>query len=240
VSLPIPLSIASELVFFRESKLTRLLQDSLGGRTKTCLIATVSPVRSNLEETLSTLDYALRAKSIHNRPELNQRMSRNALLKEYITEIDRLKADVLAAREKNGIFFSEESWNQIASEHEQRQTELNEQKQQVEIKESQLRNARDELDQSIALLMQRDKDLDAMKNRLGDTEILLSSKQMELESAKRALAEEVVIRKAFQRTEGVLNDVANTLKSVAHESVNDSEQLFHKLGKCAMIAQTGY
>ena len=51
---------------YRESKLTRLLQDSLGGRTKTCIIATISPAKSNLEETISTLDYAFRAKNIRN------------------------------------------------------------------------------------------------------------------------------------------------------------------------------
>lgn len=44
---------------YRESKLTRLLQDSLGGTTKTCIIATVSPASGCLEETLSTLDYGL-------------------------------------------------------------------------------------------------------------------------------------------------------------------------------------
>ncbi|KAI8497802.1 Serine/threonine-protein kinase haspin [Branchiostoma belcheri] len=58
-----------------ESKLTLLLQDSLGGRTKTSIIATVSPASSNLEETLSTLDYAHRAKNITNRPEVNQKTS---------------------------------------------------------------------------------------------------------------------------------------------------------------------
>ncbi|GJN15450.1 hypothetical protein PR202_gb02367 [Eleusine coracana subsp. coracana] len=55
---------------YRDSKLTRLLRDSLGGRTKTCIIATVSPSVHCLEETLSTLDYAHRAKSIKNRPEV--------------------------------------------------------------------------------------------------------------------------------------------------------------------------
>lgn len=55
---------------FRDSKLTRLLRDSLGGRTKTCIIATVSPSVHCLDETLSTLDYAHRAKNIKNRPEV--------------------------------------------------------------------------------------------------------------------------------------------------------------------------
>jgi kinesin family protein 11 len=44
---------------YRESKLTRLLQDSLGGSTKTCIIATISPAEGCLEETLSTLEYGM-------------------------------------------------------------------------------------------------------------------------------------------------------------------------------------
>ena len=55
----------------RDSKLTRLLRDSLGGKTKTCVIATISPSVLCLEETLSTLDYAHRAKNIKNKPEVN-------------------------------------------------------------------------------------------------------------------------------------------------------------------------
>lgn len=68
---------------YRESKLTRLLQDSLGGRTKTSIIATISPATINMEETLSTLDYASRARSILNRPEINAKLSKEDLVKEY-------------------------------------------------------------------------------------------------------------------------------------------------------------
>ena len=68
---------------YRESKLTRLLKDSLGGNTKTSIIATVSPATINMEETLSTLDYAYRARSILNRPEINARLSKEDLVKEY-------------------------------------------------------------------------------------------------------------------------------------------------------------
>ncbi|KAF2568101.1 hypothetical protein F2Q68_00026195, partial [Brassica cretica] len=56
---------------YRDSELTRLLRDSLGGKTKTCIIATISPSAHSLEETLSTLDYAYRAKNIKNKPEAN-------------------------------------------------------------------------------------------------------------------------------------------------------------------------
>ncbi|KAI9315467.1 kinesin motor domain-containing protein [Dichotomocladium elegans] len=79
---------------YRESKLTRLLKDSLGGRTKTCIIATISVARINQEEIISTLDYAKRAKNIRNRPEANQRMNPRVLLREYEVTIERLKADL--------------------------------------------------------------------------------------------------------------------------------------------------
>ena len=57
---------------YRDSKLTRILQESLGGNTKTIMIATISQSSENYEETLSTLIYASRAKFIQNRPILNE------------------------------------------------------------------------------------------------------------------------------------------------------------------------
>ena len=75
------LKLISYLFVFRGSKLTRLLQDSLGGTTKTSIIATISPGHDNYDETMSTLDYAFRAKSIHNKPKINQKLNKKALLK---------------------------------------------------------------------------------------------------------------------------------------------------------------
>ena len=75
------LSSFSSYLIDRESKLTRLLKDSLGGRTKTSIIATISPASINHEETLSTLDYAHRAKNIQNKPEVNQKISKKEKIK---------------------------------------------------------------------------------------------------------------------------------------------------------------
>jgi len=75
---------------YRDSKLTRLLQDSLGGNTKTIMIAAVSPANYNYEETLSTLRYASRAKFIQNKPKINED-PKDALLREYMDEIKKLK-----------------------------------------------------------------------------------------------------------------------------------------------------
>lgn len=57
---------------YRDSKLTRILQDSLGGNANTYMIACVSPAESNYDETLNTLKYASRAREIQNKPTINR------------------------------------------------------------------------------------------------------------------------------------------------------------------------
>lgn len=75
---------------YRESKLTRILQDSLGGTTSTSIIATISPADEDISNTVSTLDYASRARSICNRPESNQQLTQTKSLVEYHKEIQIL------------------------------------------------------------------------------------------------------------------------------------------------------
>ncbi|GAB5370985.1 hypothetical protein AAMO2058_001540100 [Amorphochlora amoebiformis] len=63
---------------YRDSKLTRLLQDSLGGNSRTLIIACISPADVNFEESLTTLKYADRAKKIKNRAIINEEEDRRA------------------------------------------------------------------------------------------------------------------------------------------------------------------
>jgi kinesin family protein 11 len=99
---------------YRDSKLTRLLQESLGGRAKTVIIATVSPHASSYEETMSTLDYAHRAKNIKNRPEVNQKMTQRAYVKDLSGQIAMLKKENEALRLKNGIYLHQDQWEELA------------------------------------------------------------------------------------------------------------------------------
>ncbi|XP_065051168.1 kinesin-like protein KIF17 isoform X2 [Rhopilema esculentum] len=75
---------------YRASKLTRLLQDSLGGNSRTLMIACLSPGENNYHETLSTLRYANRAKNIKNRPRINED-PKDALIRQYQKEIKMLR-----------------------------------------------------------------------------------------------------------------------------------------------------
>ncbi|CAD8107920.1 unnamed protein product [Paramecium primaurelia] len=91
---------------YRDSKLTRLLQDSLGGNTKTIMIAAISPSDFNYDETMSSLRYASRAKMIKNQPKVNED-PKDALLKEQAEEIKKLKE--LLSRQAAGQPISIES-----------------------------------------------------------------------------------------------------------------------------------
>eukprot|EP01006_Ploeotia_vitrea_P037465 TRINITY_DN66130_c1_g8_i1.p1 TRINITY_DN66130_c1_g8~~TRINITY_DN66130_c1_g8_i1.p1 ORF type:complete len:769 (-),score=454.54 TRINITY_DN66130_c1_g8_i1:1118-3304(-) len=82
---------------FRDSKLTRLLQDSLGGNTKTVMIANVGPSVFNYDETMSTLRYANRAKNIKNKPTINED-PKDALLRQFQEELAELKRKLAAKR----------------------------------------------------------------------------------------------------------------------------------------------
>jgi len=75
---------------YRDSKLTRLLQDSLGGNTKTVMIANIGPADYNYDETLSTLRYANRAKNIKNKPRINED-PKDAMIRQFQEEIEKLK-----------------------------------------------------------------------------------------------------------------------------------------------------
>ena len=101
---------------FRESKLTRLLQDSLGGNTKTVLIATISPAKVNVEETLSTLEYATKAKDIKNKPKLGTIVTKDILLKSITLELAKVRSDLFATRDKDGIYMNQEHYKQLTSE----------------------------------------------------------------------------------------------------------------------------
>ena len=69
---------------YRDSKLTKLLMDSLGGSALALMVACCSPAASSPDETLSTLSYATRAKNIRNRPALQVNYFPHMLVKRHV------------------------------------------------------------------------------------------------------------------------------------------------------------
>ncbi|KAI3938349.1 hypothetical protein MKW98_015248 [Papaver atlanticum] len=90
---------------YRDSKLTRLLQDSLGGNSRTVMIACISPADINVEETLNTLKYANRARNIKNKPIVNRDSISNEMQK-MRQQLEYLQAELLYAQ-KGGPSLNE-------------------------------------------------------------------------------------------------------------------------------------
>ncbi|GAP85399.1 putative kinesin family member 11 [Rosellinia necatrix] len=204
---------------YRESKLTRLLQDSLGGRTKTCIIATISPAKSNLEETISTLDYAFRAKNIRNKPQVNQMIRKGALLRDFTHEIEKLKSELIATRQRNGVYLSNENYEEMATTSESRRIQNEEQAAKIGTLESNLRNKVQELFSLTSTFMGLKKDHDAAKLHLEETKGVLDQTELVLDVTRKKLAEETLLREAHQRTEEQMHAVGTRLISTLHKTV---------------------
>lgn len=209
---------------YRESKLTRLLQESLGGRTKTSIIATISPGHKDLEETLSTLEYAHRAKNIQNRPELNQKIDKKIILKEYTEEIDKLKRDLMAARDKNGIYLAEDTYNQLQYEIETKNKELSEQIQMLRTQKEDLSKQQNALDEVSTQLAERTKELQEKESVLEDTKHML-------EQTKRGYVEKKQIMLKHMHTEELLTNQARELINVADAVSNDANKLHASIAR---------
>ncbi|KAM3340261.1 kinesin-like protein KIN-5B [Capsicum galapagoense] len=214
---------------YRDSKLTRLLRDSLGGKTKTCIIATISPSAHCLEETLSTLDYAHRAKNIKNKPEANQRMSKAVLLKDLYLELERVKQDVRAAREKNGVYVPHERFLQDEAEKKAK----NEKIEQLEID---LNISEKQTDKFRELYLSEQEEKLNLKAELKD-------RQANLENSKKALHElqenyrvsistlkekELIISRQIH-SENCLIDYAKDLRKNLQNASEDISSLFARI-----------
>lgn len=214
---------------YRESKLTRLLQDSLGGRTKTCIIATVSPARSNLEETISTLDYAFRAKNIRNKPQMNAMISKKTLLKEFTAEIEKLKGELIATRQRNGVYLSNDKFEEITMENESRRILSEEQKARIETMEASLRNKVQELFSLTNSFTTVKKDNDSRRVALESTRDVLLKTEIVLSHTKESLENETELRQRYAVTEDKLHGVGKQLMSTLGQSLGDIDGLTSKL-----------
>ncbi|XP_037303415.1 kinesin-like protein Klp61F [Manduca sexta] len=216
---------------YRESKLTRILQESLGGRTKTSIIATISPGHKDLEETMSTLEYAHRAKNIQNKPEVNQKMTKKAILKEYAEEIDRLKRDLQAARDKNGVYLASDTFAEMTLKQEEQKKEI----QELLLKKRAMEEERDRMEGVFADLNQkleiRDTELNVTKNNLNTTKAKLANTNNLLRATRLQCEEQRELVQHHQKTEVNLGAQARDLLSVADTATTHVTHLHDSLDK---------
>ncbi|ETN62335.1 hypothetical protein AND_005972 [Anopheles darlingi] len=100
-----------QFINYRDSKLTRILQASLGGNAVTSMICNITP--AVVDETYYTLSFAMRAKAIKNRPKVNEILTEAAMMKRLEREIKRLQSELRSEQHKNSKIKTLELMNAI-------------------------------------------------------------------------------------------------------------------------------
>ncbi|MCQ2818927.1 MAG: hypothetical protein MJ252_16805 [archaeon] len=108
---------------YRDSKLTRLLENSLGGNCKTTMIAMISPAQCSFNETLSTLNFAKRAKTLKSKAYINEDIDHNALIRKYEEELKKLRMEL---EEKNKMLTSNKYIMELKEEKDKMERDKNE------------------------------------------------------------------------------------------------------------------
>ncbi|KAL7638809.1 UNVERIFIED_CONTAM: hypothetical protein RMT77_010343 [Armadillidium vulgare] len=169
---------------YRNSKLTRLLQDSLGGNSKTLMCANVGPAEYNYDESISTLRYANRAKNICNKAKINED-PKDALLRKLQEEIKLLRGELkdetdeeeetsgdeaaegTTEKKKKKKKLKEEEVEEIRRKIEEEKKMLSEQK---DMEEEERNRVKHDLDQHEKELRRAQKEQEALKQRLAGLE----------------------------------------------------------------------
>ncbi|EGC28989.1 hypothetical protein DICPUDRAFT_90705 [Dictyostelium purpureum] len=202
---------------YRSSQLTKILQDSLGGKTKTSIIATISPSLYNLEETVNTLEYALKAKSIKNTPQINQRMSKNSLLKEQSSEIARLKQLLQAAYDKNGVYLTIDMYESMKKEIEEKSDQITRSDFNIQAARHEISSMRKTFDEQTMLLEDAMNQLDSTKRQYNESKRIIEQMASQDSTLRDHLDDAV-------SDLGKLHDKVDNMKSTEQENYFNNSQ----------------
>lgn len=178
---------------------------------------------------MSTLDYATRAKNIKNKPQVNQLMTKKALIKEYVQEIEHLKADLTAARTKNGVFLDEDNYKQMTEESESRRIQVEEQERKIEVLNIRYDKAVDDHRIKMKLFGDTKVQLQETKEVLDRTKDTLEQTKESLANTQQNLVEEAALRQAHEKTEDKLDQIGNRMIKTLGQTVQDIDSLQDKI-----------
>lgn len=207
---------------YRDSKLTRLLQDSLGGNTKTVMIAAVSPSSFNYDETLSTLRYAARANTIKNAPKINED-PKDAKLRQYEEEIKQLR---LMINGNGEIRSTDGNFKAVDNEKEQLYRKIreleDEMTQKIMVKDS---NEKSEgfseyRKKNLNMLNQREKKLTRIKD--DDNDLMNDNEYESMNDKTKAI---------IKRLKKKVKSLESELREVRYEKERDTEDLIISVGE---------
>ena len=232
-------------ISYRDSKLTHLLKDSLGGNAKTSIIATISKLESNLRETINTLNFAQNAKKIKNKAIINEELSGkdakflleklDNLQKNYnsmVQQCTKLKKEL--QNQRNSINEKDIMSKSLEIQNEDMNKVMNDiLEKEEELKKCQEENdaLKDKIEKNELAFKLKDNDIKIFKiklNNLNDEKIKLTNENAELKDKIKNLEQEniknnEIIKIMKEKHKKELLEIENNYKNLQNENiVNDS------------------
>jgi len=211
-------------ISYRDSKLTRLLQDSLGGNAVTYMIACVTPAEFHLSETLNTIQYAQRARAIQSKPQIQQTSDEG----DKQAVIDRLRAEVSFLRDQ---IRNSERGAHAPQERLERQNE----------REAELQNHLLDVQESYSSLSQRHAKLISEITKARDTESGETPTLSEVigdsavERLKRSNSFAEAVEQVVLEYEKTIQSLENSLSNTRSTLANTESALLEKENKYAYV-----
>ena len=221
---------------YRDSKLTRLLRDALGGRCRTCIIATVSPASHSIEETLSTLEYAHRAKNIKNKPPTNGKVPKSVFLKDLQDCIERLQDDLLATREKNGVFLSKSNYDAEQSEHATARRRAEELENALASMQAEHDKVTRMFDKTKKNFLQLKEQHAGVESALVETKEYLRETESELSDTKKVAEEKEYLLDTLEKKHDAAALVISTMAEDLGAAQHEAAALFDKIARQESVA----
>ena len=178
---------------------------------------------------MSTLDYAHKAKSIRNKPEINQKLVKKALIKEYTEEIDKLKRELWATREKNGVYLPSDLHDSMTSKLESQKEEIRDLLQKIS-------GLNEEMEKINDLFQDTKQNLDEKCKTLSITARNLSLTEANLQQVKQECEESKYIIEEKTKTESVLFQQAQEVHNVNKTADLDCQYLHEKIKRINGVA----
>ncbi|CAJ2511899.1 Uu.00g075240.m01.CDS01 [Anthostomella pinea] len=216
-------------VSYRDSKLTRLLQDSLGGNAITYMIACVTQAEFHLSETLNTVQYAQRARAIQSKPRIQQieEGDKQAIIERLKAEVSFLREQIRNSEHRGGG----ERRTAVANERSERQNEREAELQNQLLDTQENYNTLSQRHAKLIAEMARARDNEAAENHtldeaLGDT----ATERLNRSNSFAQAVEQVVLE--YEKT---IQTLEQSLSSTRASLSNTETDLLEKETKCAYV-----
>ncbi|KAJ2098914.1 hypothetical protein GGI09_003064 [Coemansia sp. S100] len=211
---------------YRNSKLTQMLRDSLGGNMRACMIATINTSPQNFVETDSTLDYAEKTKGVRNKLVAYQSVVQDSHVEGLKKEIDMLRDELNAARDGEGFYMTTDTYKSLTEGSARAHAQAEEWKLRVDLLETEILKSRADAELQTTRIDQLE------RNNAAAAEALRESLAQQERLVEQLKAESLLTR-AHAYHEQELGITARQLRTDLAESRSEGELLHAKTMRLA-------